>query len=40
MEQQAAFKEALGELLLLAKGSGLKVTEQEIRECFSGWELS
>lgn len=40
MRNQEEFKAALGGLLLLAKSSGLKVTEDEIRECFPGWELT
>ena len=40
MERQAEFKAALGSLLLLAKASGLQVTEEQIRECFPGWELT
>ena len=40
MRNQEEFKAALGELLLHAKASGLKVTEGEIRECFPGWELT
>ncbi len=40
MNDQSEFKAALGDLLLLAKASGLKVTEPQIRECFPGWELT
>ncbi len=40
MNDQSEFKTALGDLLLLAKASGLKVTEPQIRECFPGWELT
>ena len=40
MSDQTEFKAALGDLLLLAKASGLRVTEGEIRECFPGWELT
>ncbi|MCI8505672.1 MAG: hypothetical protein HFI67_05725 [Lachnospiraceae bacterium] len=40
MSDQTEFKAALGDLLLLAKASGLQVTEREIRECFPGWELT
>ena len=40
MNDQNEFKAALGDLLLLAKASGLRVTGPQIRECFSGWELT
>lgn len=40
MNDQSEFKTALGDLLLLAKASGLKVTEPQTRECFPGWELT
>ncbi|MCI8465294.1 MAG: hypothetical protein HFI63_05495 [Lachnospiraceae bacterium] len=40
MDNQAKFKAALGELLLLAKASGLQVTQTQIQECFSDWELT
>ncbi len=40
MNSQAEFKEALGNLLLIAEASGHQVTEQQIKDCFSGWDLT
>lgn len=40
MGNQARFKEALGDLLMIAEASGHQVTEEQIQECFSEWELS
>lgn len=40
MENQEKFREALGDLLLLAQASGCQVTEEQIQDCFSEWKLT